>query len=119
MVIGSVFATSIKRSTAACGTAIASMPFLKALPEKISEKLGAMTAVIPMSSQRPGGMLAARSAAEIVARDQDRGTGIFRIVENIALLGTDRFESALAQAPRARSVFSHFAGMMTSVSTFF
>ena len=48
--------------------------------------------------QRPGGMLPARTTAEIIAGDQDIRTGIFGIVEYIAFLGADRFESALAQA---------------------
>ena len=32
--------TSISRSIASCGTATVRMPFLNALPEKMSEKLG-------------------------------------------------------------------------------
>jgi hypothetical protein len=44
-------ATSISRSIASCGRATVSMPFLKALLAKISEKLGAITQVTPMSSR--------------------------------------------------------------------
>src|SRR3546814_11520537 len=51
--------------------------------------------------QRPGGMFAARSAAEIVAHDQNRRPGKSRIVEHIALHGADRLERAAAQ-PFAR-----------------
>ena len=41
--IGSVWATSISRSIASCGSATVRIPFLNALPEKMSEKLGAIT----------------------------------------------------------------------------
>src|SRR3546814_6821100 len=49
--MASVFATSSNRSTASCGNATVNMPFLNALPEKMSEKLGAMTAFTPMRSE--------------------------------------------------------------------
>jgi hypothetical protein len=58
------------------------MPFLNALPEKMSEKLGAF---------------AAGAAAEIVARDQDRRPGIGGIVEDVARLRAYRLERAAAQ----------------------
>ncbi len=77
------------------------MPFLNALPEKMSEKLGAITALIPISASARGGMLAARSAAEIVTGDQDRRAGIARIVEDIARLGAHRLRTRPAPAPRA------------------
>src|SRR3546814_16881393 len=48
--MASVFATSSNRSTASCGNATVNMPFLNALPDKMSEKLGAMTAFTPMSA---------------------------------------------------------------------
>ena len=39
----------------------------------MSEKLGAITAVMPKIRHRPSGMFAAGPATEIVARNQDRG----------------------------------------------
>ncbi|MCY1173407.1 hypothetical protein D9M73_135650 [compost metagenome] len=48
--------------------------------------------------KRPGGMFATGATAEIVARDQDLGSGIARIVEDIACLRTHRFKRALAKA---------------------
>ena len=60
-----------------------SRPFLTALLRKISAKPGtratpsprhgAITALKPYLHDRPDGVLAARAAAEVVARDQDRG----------------------------------------------
>ena len=48
--------------------------------------------------QRPGGVLAARSAAEVVAGDEDRRAGEAGVVERVAGFGADRLERALAQS---------------------
>jgi len=72
------------------------MPFLKALPEDVGEarcdhRLNAHV------RQRPGRMLTAGAATEIVARDQDRRARIAGIVEDIARLRPHRLERATSQ----------------------
>ena len=49
-VIGWSWATASSRSIASCGSTTGTMPFFTALPEKMSEKDGAITARTPRSA---------------------------------------------------------------------
>ncbi len=110
-----------------------SRPFLKQLLKKMSAKLGAITARKPYCVERPGRVLAAGAAAEVLARQQDAGALVARLVQHevgvgLALaLGHRRARPCPGSATRrtgwgrSRSCLidlRNCLGMMASVSTF-
>ena len=69
--------------------------------------------------ERPGGMLAARAAAEIVAGDQDRRRRRSADRRRCCRAAARTVSNAPLPSPSRVMVFSQCAGMMTSVSIFF
>ena len=112
---------------------IGSSPFLKQLLKKMSAKLGAMMARKPYWSQRPRRVLARRAAAEVLARQQDRGALVARLVQHEVRIrparlpgpararrdrGSARRRTGSGRSPSCLIDFRNCLGMMASVSTF-